>query len=969
MTTSFLGRSKELERISRRAVEAASGVGNVVVVEGEAGIGKTALLRVAAGEAHARGMRVLMARAREPEHDRPLGAARRILAGRGDRAAGAPAAEDFTPVSRDEARHRIVDLCAKGPVALVLDDAHWADTDSLRFLQALAGSVSRLPLLLVLAYRDTGSDHEAGHLLQILCHEADVLPMSPLAEDVVRDMAAERLGLVPGTSVLRAAADAAGNPLFITKLLNALIRENSVTLRDGKAELATEALPRSLDEELMRCVSWLPASLLQLLRLAAAIDPTAVATGELAAVSGRPQHEVAALVHRASALKILTDGSRPAFRHPLLARACYRSLPPALRPALHLDIAVALAETAAHPQRVAHHLALAPPTAHPKVITWLMDHSPSLMQQSPRMAAKVLQSTLGCIRSNDPGQEPLRLYLAQAQLRSAVLVPAREQAREALASICNSPLEGAFRWVLAYAWHLTGRPEIALREAEAATHCGQVCPEEIVRFKALASVAMLSIDLERAERMACETIDTAQRLRVHTPADAWYALAAVRYERWQTADALKLVQGALLTASTQEDAADVVLRLHVLKAYCLLQHGEITQAERAIEDGRRMVGQFCVTELPLSELAGALTLFAQGRWEEALTLTESGLSKDCPDDIWTSAALRSLAAVIHVRRGALTVAKSHLARITPRSHISPCYAFLTLWSRCLVDVADGAPERAVNRFLAETRSPFGGPVRLLAPRLVCLANSFGHTRLAQELADDLAATATKFPSAEVLAIATHCRGLLTNDVAMMAEASHFYAQLPWLPFRASYHEDMAAVLARAGRLEEARRTLYRALDIYDAMGASWDAVRATSRLRELGVRNGYRGRRGRPSNGWQSLTETELTVAELVAQGLSNPEVAARLFVSRRTIQTHVSSIFSKLGLTSRVELAAFVIRRGTALRSAPPGAWARDDTAPGLLLGEGKALGPTPEILPPRDYVPDPTVPAQRLNGQTRQT
>jgi DNA-binding CsgD family transcriptional regulator len=98
---------------------------------------------------------------------------------------------------------------------------------------------------------------------------------------------------------------------------------------------------------------------------------------------------------------------------------------------------------------------------------------------------------------------------------------------------------------------------------------------------------------------------------------------------------------------------------------------------------------------------------------------------------------------------------------------------------------------------------------------------------------------------------------------------------------------------------------------YEGLDASRDVMRAEAALRAMGVRRGRRGPRGRPRTGWDSLTPTERAVADLVGEGLSNPQVGDRLYVSRRTVQTHLAHIFAKLDITSRAQLAAEVARHG----------------------------------------------------------
>jgi hypothetical protein len=102
-------------------------------------------------------------------------------------------------------------------------------------------------------------------------------------------------------------------------------------------------------------------------------------------------------------------------------------------------------------------------------------------------------------------------------------------------------------------------------------------------------------------------------------------------------------------------------------------------------------------------------------------------------------------------------------------------------------------------------------------------------------------------------------------------------------------EDAAVLLAEAANLDRGRAALEDALLLYGPVGASWDVRRAASRLRPFGIRPGVRGPRGRSKTGWAALTETELRVAELVAAGCSNPDIAGQLFISRRTVESHVS--------------------------------------------------------------------------------
>ena len=158
--------------------------------------------------------------------------------------------------------------------------------------------------------------------------------------------------------------------------------------------------------------------------------------------------------------------------------------------------------------------------------------------------------------------------------------------------------------------------------------------------------------------------------------------------------------------------------------------------------------------------------------------------------------------------------------------------------------------------------------------------------------------------------ALRCQGLAENHVDALVAAADAYAGTSRPLELALVSEDAATALVRQGDIERARPLFDQAIAIYERLGADRDLSRASATLRLAGVRRGIRGPRKRAKFGWQSLTATELTVSGLVADGLSNPQIGERLFVSRRTVQTHLVHVFAKLDLTSRAQLAAEVTRR-----------------------------------------------------------
>jgi DNA-binding CsgD family transcriptional regulator len=192
---------------------------------------------------------------------------------------------------------------------------------------------------------------------------------------------------------------------------------------------------------------------------------------------------------------------------------------------------------------------------------------------------------------------------------------------------------------------------------------------------------------------------------------------------------------------------------------------------------------------------------------------------------------------------------------------------------------------------------------------VRIALALDQHEVAREVVDVLEAGAALAPEVPtVCSNALRCRGLVENEVAPMIEAVELARRAPRLIEHAGACEDAARILAANARPDEAKALLTEALERYEDAGAHAWSARVGAGLRELGVRPGKRGPRGRPTRGWESLTVTERSVSHLVAEGLTNREVAKRLHISPHTVNTHLRHAFEKLSVSNRAALAAVAV-------------------------------------------------------------
>jgi DNA-binding CsgD family transcriptional regulator len=313
-------------------------------------------------------------------------------------------------------------------------------------------------------------------------------------------------------------------------------------------------------------------------------------------------------------------------------------------------------------------------------------------------------------------------------------------------------------------------------------------------------------------------------------------------------------------------------------------------------------------------LSVARMFFLAGRWDDALA--EIGAARAVPDHLELAVHLDGLAVLIAVHRqdraelGRLRAVLHRPLATGPARHTYDDRS----WGRALAAQADGAHTAAFG-LLADAWEQCAAANReycghYLLPDLAALAVPLGKQQSAWRAVAQLESYAAYRPTPALHRSAGFAAAILAGDAMALLQAADAYAAAGRPLLEGQAREHAADALAADGQDQEARSQFDAAQDRYARLGASWDAARADARLRAHGVRRGAHGERRRPKAGWAALTGTEQAVAALLAEGLSNPDIADRMFISRRTVQFHVSNILAKLGLSSRVQLAALVARR-----------------------------------------------------------
>ncbi|MEU5691810.1 AAA family ATPase [Actinosynnema sp. NPDC020468] len=910
-----VGRGPQLDRIEKTLTEVSSGAFRVVAIRGEPGVGKTALLTALVANAGAHGLPVLSGRATEFEQDVPFG----LFVDAFDRlpASGSePLAEPLAVLkaaaigrSAELDRYRLFRgvralLTARPGVVLALDDLHWADPSSLQLIEYLLRRPPTGSALIAVAHRTSQPPPGLSDALAHLGSSAVRLALEPLTPaDVARLFAhvpARRRALLHRATrgnplYLRALADADDQTL--TALVEHPVDENAEPERALLDVLSTEL--QALDPVTRRVAQ------------AAAVAGDPAGPDLVAAVADLPPTAAASAFDELSRIGlVVAEGPRFRFRHPLIRAAAYWIAPPAWRTAAHRRAAAHLRDRRGSLLLLAHHTERSARPGDETAVDTLAQAAAVSRHASPATAARLVRRALQLL-PDEPAftdrRSELRMLLARALGLSGELAESRRLLHEVIGA--DGPHRAEAVTFSAVIYRLLGR----LDEAKA------MLTTELARLPAvggptaqalieLAGVELLRHDVEGACDHASRAVEAAAGTGNTAMGVAAHALMAIG----------SLHAGATRAARTHVDRASVLmdtttdtLLLTELTtvaplAWVELHLGDHVRAARHLARALGLATRSGLTHSIPYLLVVDSTLWARhGDPERAIASAEDAREYA---RIMNAPETAALADVILLRptlwrhgpRHALRLADRLDDAVRPttgwwaelaRLNLAEVYLAAGRYDSCLAEVAGGRPDPHRSALAAVALARLGRHPEAAATAAVAV---------------DLAER-TGLPYLLGVAHCARARVLVCADrpeeAAPDAEAAVAHFAAAGSPVEEGHARHVLAVLLAAlGRTDQAHGELARAKSLYTTASVTWQAA-------EL-ARDAARLHRA-PRPGLGVLTAREREIVDLATAGLTNREIAERLYLSPKTVETHLYRAYTKLDVRSRVDLTRRVGRDG----------------------------------------------------------
>jgi DNA-binding CsgD family transcriptional regulator/tetratricopeptide (TPR) repeat protein len=926
-------REGEVAKIRNLIAGASGGAGALALVEGAAGIGKTRLLEEAALLARGTGMRVLHARGvaleqhfafgvvrqlfERPVADAPADERRELLSG----AAGL--AGSLLEFGNREPRPPTADLgfgtlhglywlmhnlATRGPVLIVLDDAHWADVASLRFVAFVAARVEGLRVLLLLALRPAERT-AAGDLLEAIRSDTGATVLSPaeLTEHGSEQLVSDAFGGRAEPEFCRACFEATGgNPFYLRTLADGL-RSDGVRPDADNAPRAAAQVPHTVVRALVLRLARLPERAVRVARAAAVLGPDAPVstTAALAELSAAEADEGADWL---AAAGFFADRRPLRFMHPILQSAVYGDLAAGERSRMHLRAARVLAEHGAERDRIASHLMATEPTDDPWIVEMLRAAAADAMAHGVADSAVTYLTRARSERG--PASEAGRLLheLGMAEFfagrRTAI-----DHLREALSVVTDARERAGVARELGNAFTIVDRfPDAVAILEPAIEQLGEADQDLAQALEAqLLGAAALHLSTRPAHREHLRRVNAMTLGDSPTERQLLANLALWNSSEGARASVVKhLAERALAGGKLLAEAGpDSQMFYTAANALLYAEEFELARAwfDRALAEARSRGSLF---GFAMASAMRSECDYRMGDLAEAEADAQAGIDAGGPGH-WVLApvAIGTLAQV-WIERGQIAAAERLLARSErPFGLDEPGMINWLPHAQGELYLATQRFELAAQRFLAvgEWMTAWGerdpglldwrtGAALALAP--------LGDRERACELSGQVIALGKELGKPRAHGVGLRAAGVIEGSIELLREAVATLAGATAELEHARALIDLGGALRRHNHRREAREPLAAGVELARRCGATALLERGQAELIAAGARP-----RRVALRGADALTPSQRRVAGLAAQGLSTPEIAQRLFVTVNTVESHLRNAYSTLGIHSRQELSA----------------------------------------------------------------
>jgi DNA-binding CsgD family transcriptional regulator len=912
-TPPIRGRAGELKVIGALVTALGQGRGGVLVIEGPPGIGKSRLLTELMALADKGGVRTLFGEAFEYQQtvpffslfmatlraDPPIGDADALR-----RLGGSADLRYWVVHDLADAIHA---AAAEAPLAIVLEDIHWADNGTLLALRSLATARPDVAVLWVLtAQTGAGGPAVQDTLLVLQRTNATVMRVGAMSPGAVADMVGDAVRANADESLLKLAAKAHGNPFLVSELVGGLGEEGRLNVSGGRAVASGDTLPRRLGAGMQQRLDLLSEGASEVVRVAAVL-PDRFSAGLLAAMLDRqPASLMSAIQEAVRADLLVEDDEQLRFRHDLLRETTRQSLPQSLRRAMERQAASIMLGMGAAPAEVATQLARSAEPGDTEATNALRAAAQSIGHSDASAAADLSRRALELLPADDAEHGSLVAETVGLLNRAGRYHEAEELAVAALSEAASPQEEAEIRLRLATKnKHTTQR---RVEENRRALRLLNV--SEVTRARHLGWLAYNLMFQKRGGQQRAAANEAAAAAASTGDLEATImanlTLALLDCGDGYAGRALgQLEELCALDRTSDAAAAHELAAMHY--PILLAAVGRLDDAAARVADGTgqaRREGN--AMALAMWTLFDGVVHLAAGRLSAARTATES-LPPPEPTgatelDMIRMVILGEVAArtddrtllqqIVNDARDAYSTGSSVVRR--GAAHVLA----LAAWQRD--DVHDAM------RWLGGDITLYESPIwpQVLDRVILCgrVASAGGDAGLRARVLHATELLERERPAIPLFTgVAGYARGILERDAQALAAAAEVLQSSSRPLLYAAAAEDAGAELAHADRGDEALDQLNAAFDTYMGHEALADARRVGRELRRLGVQR--RIVSPRVKTGWDSLTDAELKIVKLIAQGVPNRSVATQLHLSLHTVKTHVHNAFAKLGIDTRAQL------------------------------------------------------------------